>query len=115
MSTEWKSLINDFPEAVKEALALPKEKQKFLWYTDKLNLPSWKNVAYTEEPFTYMEAIYKLNMGANGLYVKRTTKNGFTIKGRSLKFWYGGSMEKMTHMELLLKDIGQEWVINEGF
>lgn len=118
-----KVLLDNKPSIVNDWLALPKERQRLLWYTDKMNVSSWAKITYsiTEEKIVYSETALCLKMGANGgLYCGPVAKHtkGFTLnkKTKKLKMWLGSSIGGFSnYFREFLKDMKVEWVDNEGF
>lgn len=119
MEPKHKLLLNTIPTQIKDAFALPKEKQRLLWYTHKIqHKPTWTIVSYFEadERLIYSETDITARM-AGHLYPQRTARKGFTLdkKTKKLQMWYLSQPSQLRYLHLLLKEIGKEWLVNEGF
>lgn len=119
MEPKHKLLLNTIPTQIKDAFALPKEKQRLLWYTHKIQHKQlWTIVSYFEvdERLIYSETNVTAKM-AGHLYPQRTARKGFTLdkKTKKLQMWYLSQPSQLRYLHLLMKEIGKEWLINEGF
>lgn len=115
MESKHKTLLHSFP-TMKELFALPKDRQRFLWYSGKINQKDGVIVSYSEfeEKLIYSETKITVRM-AGHLYPQRTSRKGFTLdkQTKKLQLWYNSQPSDFEHLGLLLRELGKEWVINE--
>lgn len=111
-------LFNSVPEEIWEAFKFNADRQRYLYYMDKLGKAKFLCVNYMDDEtkICYSQSNVMLKMGAK-LYLKRSDQCGFTFdkKTKKIKLWFGSSLQKMTKLNLLLKALKKEWLINEGF
>lgn len=105
--------------AIRESLSYPPEKQRYLYYTGKLEKnPTWESVNYFEndDMLIYNENTFSLKM-CNHLFPQRKSRKGFTYdkKTKKLKIWYLSNPKDLKYLSNLLTALKMEWVVNEGF
>lgn len=121
MTENYHLIINTIHPSIKAAFSYPIEKQRYLWFTDKLKQQGrneWENISYTdkEDVLIYSETKLQVRMG-NNLYPKRVSKRGFSFdkKTKKLQMWYMSQPSELAGLDSLLLLLKHEWVVQEGF
>lgn len=117
MNKVLKTTLN---EEIKRILSLPKEQQKFLWFTDKIsvNNKEWMTYSMTEDDdkLVYTEKMFRLKI-ASHIYPMNTSKRGFSFDKRKnkIQMWWGTTIPNLEGFSKFLDETKNEWVMNEGF
>lgn len=83
-------------EMIQKLLSLPKEKQRFIYYTNKMEFRDFTkaNVATYDDKLCLSISTEKINFN-NGFYLTNSGKSGFTYdyKTKKVRFWFGSNIK----------------------
>lgn len=108
-------------ETIQKLLSLPKDKQRFIYYTDKIGFKEFTtaNVSIYDDKLCLSISSEKINFN-NGFYLINSGKTGFTYdyKTKKIRFWFGSNIKTFIRQnykifELFLRYKGVDWLNKE--
>ncbi len=101
----------------RQAMALPPEQQRLMYFTKKLETKGKEvRLDNNEKGIYYSEKDYTV-MFNNRLFLKPHTAKGLSYdkETKKLKVWMGTFLNNLTHFKEAMKELGFEWVEQEHF